>query len=136
MRRELKYGTTFKAEIVENSAITAEVTKICERFKPVGPLNIQLRMDQNNRPVCFELNVRFSGTTPMRAHYGFNDVEAMIKEYVLEQELPEQFEIRKGIVYRYMNEIYVDDLVQNKLIKEGFVENVKEFQTSIDKLGG
>jgi carbamoyl-phosphate synthase large subunit len=136
MRRELRYGTTFKAEIVENSIITAEVQKICENFKPVGPLNIQLRMDQNNRPVCFELNVRFSGTTPMRAHFGFNDVEAMIKEYVLEQVLPEHFEIRKGTAYRYMNEIYIDDVIQNKIKEEGSIENIKDFQVSIDMLGG
>lgn len=136
MRRELKYGTTFKAEIVENSIISAEVIKICGHFKPVGPLNIQLRMDKNNRPVCFELNVRFSGTTPMRAHFGFNDVEAMIKEYVLEQKLPESFEVRTGTAYRYMNEIYIDDEIQRKLKEEGVIENIKDFQISIDKLGG
>ena len=70
MRRELRYGTTFKAIIVDNDEIKAEVIKICERFKPIGPLNIQLRLDKNKRPVCFELNVRFSGTTPIRAHFG------------------------------------------------------------------
>jgi carbamoyl-phosphate synthase large subunit len=135
MRRELKYGTTHKAEIVDDIAISAEVKKICERFKPVGPLNIQLRLDQNHRPVCFELNVRFSGTTPMRAHFGFNDVEAMIKEYVLEQKLPERFEIKKGVSYRYMNEIYIDDEAQKRLEEEGYIENLKDYHVTIDKMG-
>lgn len=135
MRRELKFGTTIKAEIVENSVIEEEVIKICEKFQPVGPLNIQLRLDQYNRPVCFELNVRFSGTTPMRAHFGFNDVEAMIKEYVLMQELPSHFYIKKGTSYRYMNEIYLDEKVENKLKEEGFIENLNDYQITFDKMG-
>ncbi len=44
MRRDLKYGTTFLAEIVDNSIIREECIKICAAFKPKGPLNIQLRI--------------------------------------------------------------------------------------------
>lgn len=135
MHRKLKYGTTVKAEIVENEIIKAEAIKIANRFAADGPLNIQLRLDKNNRPVCFELNVRFSGTTPMRAHFGFNDVEAMIKEYVLDQALPEKFNVVKGTSYRYMNEIYFEDNVLDELKNESFLDNVKKHKISIDKWG-
>jgi carbamoyl-phosphate synthase large subunit len=136
MKRELRYGTTFKAEIVDNEAIRAEVTRICEKFKPTGPLNVQLRLDHNNRPVCFELNIRFSGTTPMRAHYGFNDVEAMIKEYVLQQDISHQFKVRKGVSYRYMNEIYFENDVQQIMQQDGVIHDVKNYGVSVDTLGG
>lgn len=136
MHRELKYGTTFKAVIIENEVIKAEVIKICEKFKPIGPLNIQLRLNKLNIPVCFELNVRFSGTTPMRAHFGFNDVEAMIKEYVLNEELAVKFEVKKGLSYRYMNEMYIEDDVQEMLKRDGFINEIKKYQIKTNTLGG
>ncbi|HIY37058.1 MAG TPA: ATP-grasp domain-containing protein [Candidatus Paraprevotella stercorigallinarum] len=105
-KRHLKYGTTFKAEIVQNDAIKEECRKICEAFQPVGPLNIQLRM-HHGKPVCFELNVRFSGTTPLRAHWGYNDVAAMINEYLLDKETA-LHPVKSGLAYRYFNEAYID----------------------------
>lgn len=136
MHRELRYGTTFKAEVIDNEAVKSEVIKICEKFRPTGPLNVQLRLDRNNLPVCFELNVRFSGTTPMRAHFGFNDVEVMIKEYVLKQDISNEIKVRKGIAYRYINEMYFDDDVQIKLQQEGLIMNMKGYKVSIDTLSG
>lgn len=136
MHRELKYGTTFKAQIIENKLIEDESIKICEKFKPVGPLNIQLRLDADNRPVCFELNVRFSGTTPMRAHFGFNDVEAMIKEYVFDENISNEFEVRKGLAYRYINEMYINDNIQEVLIKDRIIKNINDYNIEIDRTGG
>lgn len=135
MHRELKYGTTFKAQIIEDDSIEAEAIKICEKFKPVGPLNIQLRKDIQNKPVCFELNVRFSGTTPMRAHFGFNDVEAMIKEYILGYEILDEFEVRKGLSYRYMNEMYIDTNIQDYLEKNKFIKDINDYDIEIDITG-
>ena len=103
------------AEIVENQVIRDECTNICNAFNPNGPLNIQLRLHENI-PVCFELNVRFSGTTPIRARFGYNDVLAMIKEYVLNED--PRVAIRpasKGRVYRYFNEFYMDMEMHNEL---------------------
>lgn len=108
-KRELLYGTTIKAEVVENSKIEKLAIEICERFKPVGPLNIQLRLDNNNNPVPFEFNVRFSGTTSIRAKLGFNDVEAMINEYLFCKNI-ESLNFKKGKAYRYFDEIVsIDD---------------------------
>ena len=117
MKRELKYGTTFKAEIVQDEDIYIEVKKICEKFKPVGPLNIQLRK-HNLIPVCFELNVRFSGTTPMRANWGYNDVEAMVKEYILNEDISGILKPRvNGKAYRCFTEFYIDLSIERDLIK-------------------
>jgi len=117
MRRDLKYGTTFMAEIVENELISAECKKICDKFKPKGPLNIQLRMHKGI-PVCFELNVRFSGTTPIRARFGYNDVEALIHEYLFNNNIDYILKPqKKGRVVRYFNEFYID-LDMNKQLKD------------------
>lgn len=120
-RRKLKYGTTFMAEIIDNKILKDECRRICEAFKPIGPLNIQLRL-HNSVPVCFEMNVRYSGTTPMRARFGYNDVEAMIREYVLDESIDNHFNPSKtGKVYRYFNEFYIDSKMQDNLNKYGCI---------------
>lgn len=117
MKRKLKYGTTFMAEIVQNELVYKEAKKICDLFQPKGPLNIQMRV-HNNKAVCFELNVRFSGTTPFRGEWGYNDVEAMIKEYILNESI-EGFlnPLKSAKGYRYFNEIYID-LEMERNLKE------------------
>lgn len=135
MKRELKLGTTFKAEVVENDKIYNEVSKICNKFIPVGPLNIQLRLNSNGEPVCFETNVRFSGTTPIRANFGYNDVAAMLKEYLFDMDINDEFNIKKGIAYRYLNELYIDNETQLKLETEGFIDNTKGCNSFTDNFG-
>lgn len=108
MRRELKNGSTWKAEVVRNEAICRSACEICRKFAPDGPLNIQLRLNAEGVPVPFELNVRFSGTTPMRAHFGFCDVKAMLYESLLHQDIAGCFAIREGKAFRYTEEVYLD----------------------------
>lgn len=109
MRRELKHGASWKVEVVENAAICTLAEKICRTFSPNGPLNIQLRLDKAGDPVPFELNVRFSGTTPMRAHFGFCDVKAMLYESLLHKDIASCFSIRKGVAFRYTEELYLSE---------------------------
>lgn len=130
MHRHLKYGTTFMAEIVQDDAIRKECERICERFNPQGPLNIQLRM-HHGKPVCFELNVRFSGTTPIRARWGYNDVEAMIREYILDEPVSIT-PLKEGKVYRYYNEAFIDVKMQNELREKGSVKDCSVFNNYIN----
>lgn len=125
MQRWLKHGTTFKAQIVDNNAIKKECEKICHAFKAKGPLNIQLRL-HNGIPTCFELNVRFSGTTPLRANWGFNDVEAFVNEYLFDKEVilsPQ----KDGLAYRYYNEAYIDERMLKQLEEGKNIINVNDY---------
>lgn len=136
MHRELKDGYTQKATVVENPAIREEAVKICNAFNPVGPLNIQLRLDDKGIPVCFELNVRFSGTTPMRANFGYNDVAAMIKEYLFNEDISNEFKIRKGTSYRYINELYLFDDVENDMECSRKIDSLNKYNIYTDTFGG
>ena len=117
MHRKLSNGTPVFSEILDNELIEQEVYKICEKFEPIGPLNIQLRLSNLGKPICFELNVRFSGTTPIRSHFGFTDVDALIGEYLFGENI-DDFKFRKGVAIRYLNEVYVENSKFSK-------ENVK-----------
>lgn len=107
MKRVLKNGTTVYAKVVDDDDIREEAEKICRAYKPRGPLNIQMRKDENGRPICFELNVRFSGTTAMRSNFGYCDVEAMIREYILNENIDGCFQIKKGESFRFDEEMYI-----------------------------
>ncbi len=80
MRRLLKNGHTVEAEIVKNDKITDYCNEIMKCLQPMGPINIQLRLDDVNDPVCFEINPRFSGTTLIRDQFGFKDVVSILHE--------------------------------------------------------
>lgn len=118
-KRHLRYGTTFKAEIVHDDIIEKECINIASKFGSIGPLNIQLRM-HHGKPVCFELNVRFSGTTPLRARWGYNDVAGMINEYLLDKDTNLD-PVQKGVAYRYFNEAYISIDMQAELKRTGYV---------------
>lgn len=127
MRRKLLHGTTMWAETVQNEKIIDECTKICNAFKPTGPLNIQLRLDSNGTPICFELNVRFSGTTAIRSHFGFQDVKAMILEYCYEEGISECFQITQGEVFRYDEELYLESDTIELMKTNKMIENIQRY---------
>lgn len=133
-RRELKEGTTYRAEAGHFPAARAEAIRIAEAIHPMGPCNIQMRM-HHGVAVCFEINVRFSGTTPMRTHLGFNDVEAAMKHYVLGQPATDLPLVTRGIVLRYWNEAYIDPDAIAELDRLSYLERPRRYKTNIDDYG-
>lgn len=113
LRRDLRDGNTFRT--YRNSE-TAEydyiIKQVAEKLQIEGPCNFQFRI-KNGLPVIFEINCRFSGTTPLRAFYGFNEVEAIVA-YVLQKKEIKQPALRNGIVLR----TYSDVMVTNESIEE------------------
>ena len=69
-------------------------------------LNVQLR-NTDRGPVPFELNIRCSGTSAFRAHFGYNEPEMLIRHYVLGEPISAP-EVRPGFVFRYWNEIFLE----------------------------
>jgi carbamoyl-phosphate synthase large subunit len=77
-RRDLKDGNTFRAYSYENRNHEAFLKEVsCKLPGVYGPLNFQYRL-KNGKPVIFEINSRFSGTTPLRTAVGVNEIEMAI----------------------------------------------------------
>lgn len=106
-KRLLKAGTTAYAKVVKNKVIEKEAIKICKALKPTGPLNIQLRMHKG-KPVCFDINLRFSGTVAIRDHFGFKEIKATIDEYLFNKKVNNLFSVSMGEAYRFDEEYYID----------------------------
>ncbi len=77
--------------------------------------------------------MRFSGTTPLRAHWGFNDVEAFVKEHLFDT-VPEFNPAKEGLAYRYYNEAYIDPQMQRMVSNNLEVENVVDFHNEKESL--
>lgn len=134
MKRELYQGTTYRAELGDFPEIRDEVIKIAKIYKPMGTCNFQLRLSEN-KPVCFEINARFSGTTPVRARFGFNEVEATLKNYILNEEINELPYVNSGIMLRYWNEIYIDNSAYNELLQNNMLDNPKGYRIMFEDFG-
>ena len=112
-RRTLRGGSSWVVEVKPLAVGDDVVIKIAEKLGHVGSINVQL-MASEGGVVPFELNARFSGTTPIRAHYGFNEPEMAIRSYHLGEILVPQ-PIRSGVVMRYIEEVFVDDVEASEL---------------------
>ena len=107
-RRDLSGGSTYRAEVGFWPEIDELLVAIGSTLRPRGALNVQLRLTDRG-PVPFELNVRCSGTTAIRAYFGYNEPEMLLRHYVLGEEVlaPRP---RTGYVLRYWNEVFLDGL--------------------------
>jgi carbamoyl-phosphate synthase large subunit len=100
--------------IKEARTISEELTS---KLGSTGPLNVQLFITQG-KPVIFEINPRFSGTTPIRSAVGFREVDATLRSFLFGEE--NQLRFRSNvIVIRYLDEIYASSSALDELQKEG-----------------
>lgn len=105
MRRDLRDGNTYRAFVEERPEIEAIVRRMAVALGPYGPSNFQFRLD-GERVKVFEINGRFSGTTPLRALAGFNEVE-MVLRYLLRNEPVVQPTIEPITILRHWSEVVV-----------------------------
>jgi carbamoyl-phosphate synthase large subunit len=103
MRRDLRDGNTYRAYSEEFEDLNKIVRRWGEALCPYGPANFQFRIDKEGEPKVFEINARFSGTTPLRAMVGFNEVEMCIRKILLGESII-QPTIESAYILRHWSE--------------------------------
>lgn len=78
--RKLTGGTTSWCQVEEHESIKKICTDIAEKIDLCGGINIQLRMNENS-PMIFEINPRFSSTVLMRHLMGFKDLAWSVNDF-------------------------------------------------------
>ena len=116
MRRDLKDGNTYRTFYTENENFNLKIKAWTEALKPFGPVNFQFRIDSNGQPKVFEINARFSGTTPLRAMLGFNEVEMCIDKLAYNKEIT-QPAIKNFTILRNWSETIIDSADHNRIEK-------------------
>lgn len=120
LKRDLRDGNTYRAYRDSKTSIYDEyIGQIAEKLNSDGPVNFQFRIFKG-KPVVFEINGRFSGTTPLRQFFGFNEVEALLKYYFFNTQI-EKPTLKNGIVLRTWSDIFIEeeeleDLKVNKVL--------------------
>lgn len=109
LKRILKEGNTAFAEYNGNreKKIVEYIRQIGDKLKPNGSCNLQLRTDDEGDPYLFEVNPRFSGTTYIRALFGYNEVEYVIRRAIGAK--PIELSPKEGRVYRYYEERFIGE---------------------------
>lgn len=106
LRRDLRDGNTYRAYYENGFAMyDAFIASVAEKIGVDGPCNFQFRI-RNGKPVIFEINARFSGTTPIRLMFGFNEVEAIVR-YITEKREIEKPVLKEGMVLRAWSDLFV-----------------------------
>jgi len=111
--RTLRGGSSWEIEVVKNPTLENILVAIGVRLSFEGSLNIQL-IERDGDYYVIELNSRFSGTTAVRAHFGFNEPDFYLRSYLLDEELT-QPNIRLGRCSRYIEEVFIESGVSETL---------------------
>ncbi len=99
-RRLSAAGNTLEAEVITKHPILEDaITRLCKYFQPLGPTNLQFRVERNT-PYLLEINPRFSSSNSLRTAYGFNEA-AMSIDYYLHGKTPDNPVLREGVAWRY-----------------------------------
>ncbi|WP_193702060.1 ATP-grasp domain-containing protein, partial [Tenacibaculum finnmarkense] len=106
LKRDLRDGNTYRAYVdKDTSKYDSYIIAIAEKLNADGPVNFQFRI-VDDKPIVFEINGRFSGTTPIRHFFGFNEVEAILKYELFGIEI-EKTALKNGIVLRACSDIFI-----------------------------
>jgi carbamoyl-phosphate synthase large subunit len=106
MKRQLKFGLSYKGEVVEDPAIRHYCLDLCEKMGLYYASNVQLKLVKGE-PQAFEINPRLSSTTCIRAAFGFNEPEMIL--YELFDDLGRyEHSVSTGRFLRYWEEMYLD----------------------------
>jgi carbamoyl-phosphate synthase large subunit len=72
--------------VIKDKKIQDFCEEVAYKLRSTGPLNIQLRVDnQTGKIYIFEIHPRFSGTTPIRADVGFNEVDIYLRNVLFDE---------------------------------------------------
>lgn len=79
-RVQIRAGEVLKTCITMDAIMIAEAKKLCEKFKPCGPMTVQCIRDVHTEKDYFiEINPRFGGGAPLSMKAGARSAEAILK---------------------------------------------------------
>lgn len=105
-RRLSPAGNTQEAEVVlHHPVLEAAVKKLCHHFSPVGPTNLQFRVE-GEIAYLLEINPRFSSSNSLRTAFGYNEA-IMAIDYYLFNRTPTMPTLREGHAWRYYDDFVI-----------------------------
>jgi carbamoyl-phosphate synthase large subunit len=109
LKRDLRDGNTYRAYYNNSYSQYDEfISEVACKLGVEGPCNFQFRI-KNGLPVIFEINSRFSGTTPLRYFFGFNEVHEILYFILYAKEISKP-SLKEGMVMRVWSDLFIDNV--------------------------
>jgi carbamoyl-phosphate synthase large subunit len=107
IERDLKFGLSYRGTIFEDPALSEYCLDVASAVGSRYSVNVQFKI-VDGRPFAYEINPRLSSTTSVRAHFGFNEPELMLRE-ALGTLAGHRVQKQTGRFTRYWQEHYLAD---------------------------
>lgn len=107
IERELKFGLSYRGKVICDEGIRTHCLAIGEATQATHSINVQLKM-VDGKPFTYEINPRLSSTTSVRAHFGFNEPDLIMRDLFGSLE-GFSLQTRTGQFMRYWQEAYLED---------------------------
>lgn len=79
-RVQVRAGEVLKTQIFMDETMIEDAKKLCEAFKPCGPMTVQLIQDRNTGDNYYiEINPRYGGGAPLSMKSGARSAEALLQ---------------------------------------------------------
>lgn len=117
LRRDLYMGSTRLAESGNFPLVDNFVVDFARKTRHLNfshGLNIQLRV-RDHQCYVLELNARCSGSTAIRARFGYNQPAMLINHHILRQPMFPPSHTQNGIVLVHQDELLLPDLTLEQL---------------------
>lgn len=120
IRKIVKHGQTYKAFIDDFYRIRKSAEEVALKLGASGPVNVQTKLEDDT-PIVFEINPRFSATCPMRAAAGINEPDLVFRNIVLNEDVKIDV-YNRLICMRYWNEVYIPYSIYEQTANIGQIE--------------
>jgi len=107
IKRILKFGLSYSGDVIENRMIAEYCIGIAAALRATYSINVQLKL-LDGRPCAYEINPRLSSTTGVRAHFGFNEPDMILRDMFGMMPLMPVPVMTHGSFSRYWEEFYKD----------------------------
>lgn len=78
-RVQVRSGEVLKTKIYMDRQMIEEAKVLCEKFRPCGPMTVQLIRDKDNVDWFIEINPRYGGGVPLSMKAGAKSAETVLK---------------------------------------------------------
>lgn len=98
-RMQVRAGEVLKTRIFMDETMIKEAKALCEKFKPCGPITVQLIQDEKSKVNYYiEINPRYGGGAPLSMKAGARSAEYILK-LLSGEEVKEPETISDGAIY-------------------------------------
>ena len=97
-RVQVRAGEVLKTKICMDSTMIEEAKSLCKKFKPCGPITVQLIKDENGINWYIEINPRYGGGAPLSMKAGAKSTELILK-LISDEEVDYLDNVDDGAVY-------------------------------------